>query len=87
MRISDLDSEVLATRLNELLGDERNVQVEFLLHLEEFDRRRQYESKGYGGRSRHSLSRWADDLKFRTSGSAAESTTRFTPGANSANRG
>ena len=40
MRISDLDSEVLATRLNELLGDERNVQVEFLLHLEEFDRRR-----------------------------------------------
>ena len=47
MRISDLDSEVLATRLNELLGDERNIQVEFLLHLEEFDRRRQYESKGY----------------------------------------
>jgi 5-methylcytosine-specific restriction endonuclease McrA len=47
MRISDLDSEVLAMRLNELLGDERNVQVEFLLHLEEFDRRRQYESKGY----------------------------------------
>jgi 5-methylcytosine-specific restriction endonuclease McrA len=47
MQIADLDSEVLTARLGELLGQERQVQVEFLLHLEEFDRRRQYEAKGY----------------------------------------
>jgi hypothetical protein len=34
-------------RLAELAGDERAVQVEFLLHLDEFDRRRAYVDAGY----------------------------------------
>ena len=37
----------LARRLAELAGDERAVQVEFLLHLDEFDRRRAYLDAGY----------------------------------------
>ena len=45
---SSLDSRVLARRLCELAGDERNVQVEFLLHLDEFDRRRAYLEAGFG---------------------------------------
>jgi 5-methylcytosine-specific restriction endonuclease McrA len=44
---SALDSTVLAQRLCELAGEERNVQVEFLLHLEEFDRRRAYVEAGH----------------------------------------
>jgi len=46
--ISSLDSRSLAGRLGELAGDERRVQVDFLLHLEEFDRRRAYLDLGYG---------------------------------------
>jgi 5-methylcytosine-specific restriction endonuclease McrA len=44
---SALDSTSLAQRLRELAGEERNVQVEFLLHLEEFDRRRAYVEAGH----------------------------------------
>jgi hypothetical protein len=43
-----LDSKSLAVRLRELSGEERNVQVEFLLHLDEYDRRRAYLEAGYG---------------------------------------
>ncbi len=45
---SSLDSRTLARRLGELAGDERQVQVEFLLHLDEFDRRRAWLGLGYG---------------------------------------
>ena len=45
---SFLDSGALARRLGELVGSERNVQVEFLLHLDEFDRRRAYLEAGFG---------------------------------------
>jgi len=45
---SSLDSRMLARRLCELVGDERTVQVEFLLHLDEFDRRRAYLEAGFG---------------------------------------
>ena len=45
---SSLDSRTLARRLGELAGDERQVQVEFLLHLDEFDRRRAWLELGYG---------------------------------------
>ena len=45
---ASLDSPSLARRLGELAGDERHVQVEFLLHLEEFDRRRAWLELGYG---------------------------------------
>ncbi|ABS26611.1 HNH endonuclease [Anaeromyxobacter sp. Fw109-5] len=44
---SALDSTLLAQRLRELAGQERDVQVEFLLHLEVFDRRRAYVDAGY----------------------------------------
>ncbi len=46
--IASLDSAALARRLHDLVGQERNVQVDFLLHLEEFDRRRAYLEEGYG---------------------------------------
>jgi hypothetical protein len=45
---SSLDSATLADRLAELTGKERNVQVDFLLHLDEYDRRRAYLEAGYG---------------------------------------
>ena len=45
---ASLDSPSLARRLGELAGDERHVQVEFLLHLDEFDRRRAWLELGYG---------------------------------------
>lgn len=45
---SSLPSDALARRLGELVSDERRVQVEFLLHLDEFDRRRAYLEAGYG---------------------------------------
>ncbi len=45
---SSLDARSLARRLGELAGEERQVQVEFLLHLDEFDRRRAYLELGYG---------------------------------------
>ncbi len=44
---SSLDSAALARRLAELAGDERDVQVDFLLHLDEFDRRRAYLEEGH----------------------------------------
>lgn len=44
---SSLDSRTLARRLGELAGDERQVQAEFLLHLDEFDRRRAWLELGY----------------------------------------
>jgi hypothetical protein len=46
--LSSLDSRTLARRLGELAGDERRVQVEFLLHLDEFDRRRAFLELGHG---------------------------------------
>jgi hypothetical protein len=44
---SSLDSATLTRRLGELAHGERNAQVEFLLHLDEFDRRRAYADAGY----------------------------------------
>jgi 5-methylcytosine-specific restriction endonuclease McrA len=45
---SSLDVRTLARRLGELASDERHVQAEFLLHLDEFDRRRAYLDLGFG---------------------------------------
>ena len=45
---SSLDSAALSRRLGELAGHERAVQVEFLLHLAEFDTRRAWAEAGYG---------------------------------------
>ncbi|WP_242343272.1 HNH endonuclease [Anaeromyxobacter terrae] len=53
---ASLDSNVLAVRLCELAGEERNVQADFLLHLEEFDRRRAFVEAGHA-------SLWAYCLK------------------------
>jgi 5-methylcytosine-specific restriction endonuclease McrA len=44
---SSLPSDTLARRLGELAGEERNVQVDFLLHLDEFDRRRAFLELGH----------------------------------------
>src|SRR5919206_625621 len=44
---ASLDSDALARRLAELAGDEREILVEFLVHLEEFDRRRGYLDLGH----------------------------------------
>jgi hypothetical protein len=44
---SSLDSATLTRRLVELAGDERNVQVDFLVHLDEFDRRRGFLDAGH----------------------------------------
>jgi hypothetical protein len=44
---SSLASDLLARRLRELTGQERAVLVEFLLHLDEFDRRRAWAEAGY----------------------------------------
>src|SRR5574341_186955 len=46
--LSSLDARTLARRLGELAGDERQIQVDFLLHLDEFDRRRAWAELGYG---------------------------------------
>jgi hypothetical protein len=46
--LGSLPSPALARRLGELCGDERNVQVDFLLHLGEFDARRAWAEAGYG---------------------------------------
>lgn len=43
-----LDSATLARRLHDLVGDERRVQVDFLLHLDEFDRRQAFLQAGFG---------------------------------------
>jgi hypothetical protein len=45
---NSLPSSALAVRLVELCGEERNVQVDFLLHLDAFDRRRDWAAAGYG---------------------------------------
>jgi 5-methylcytosine-specific restriction endonuclease McrA len=45
---ADLDSATLARRLHDLAGDERRVQVDFLLHLDEFDRRQAFVPLGFG---------------------------------------
>jgi hypothetical protein len=45
--IAELDSTTLARRLGELAGEERQVQVAFLLHLDEFDRRRAWAELGF----------------------------------------
>ncbi len=47
MTPASLDSTALSRRLGELAGQERQVQVEFLLHLDEFDRRRLWAEAGY----------------------------------------
>ena len=44
---ADLDTKDLARRLSELAGEERNVLVDFLLHLAVFDDRRGYLDAGY----------------------------------------
>ncbi len=44
---ASLESNVLALRLRELAGEERNVQVDFLLYLDEFDRRRAFVEVGH----------------------------------------
>ena len=44
---SALDSATLSRRLGELAGDERQALVAFLLHLDEFDRRRAYLEEGH----------------------------------------
>jgi len=46
--IASLDTKALALRLHDLAGEERAIQVDFLLHLDEFDRRRAYLEEGYG---------------------------------------
>jgi HNH endonuclease len=43
---SSLSSDALARRLAELAGDERQVQVDFLLHLDAFDQRRAWLQAG-----------------------------------------
>ncbi|HUL58964.1 MAG TPA: HNH endonuclease [Anaeromyxobacteraceae bacterium] len=43
-----LDAASLARRLRDLAGDERQVQVDFLLHMDEFDRRQAYLPLGFG---------------------------------------
>ena len=45
--LSSLDSAALARRLGELAGHEREVQVEFLLYLAEFDTRRAWAEAGH----------------------------------------
>ncbi|WP_242360615.1 HNH endonuclease [Anaeromyxobacter sp. SG17] len=44
---ASLESNALAIRLRELAGEERAVQVDFLLHLNEFDRRRAFVEVGH----------------------------------------
>jgi hypothetical protein len=44
---SSLPSDTLARRLGELAGEERHVQVDFLLHLDAFDRRRAFLELGH----------------------------------------
>src|SRR5919206_102999 len=45
--LSLLDSKTLSRRLSELAGTERELHVEFLVHLDEYDRRRGYVEAGY----------------------------------------
>ncbi len=43
----DLDPQALSARLRALAGEERNVQADFLLHLDALDRRRGFAELGY----------------------------------------
>ncbi len=63
--LSSLDARSLARRLGELAGEERHVQVEFLLHLDEFDCRRAWLELGYG-----SLWTWCLEVLHLREGSA-----------------
>ena len=45
---SSLDSDALARRLHDFVSGERANQVDFLLHLDEFDRREEYLPRGFG---------------------------------------
>jgi len=45
---ASLDSAALSRRLSQLAGSEREVQVEFLLHLAEYELRRAYLEAGFG---------------------------------------
>lgn len=47
-RAASLSPDVLRGRLRELASDERAAQVDFILHLAEFDRRKGYLDAGYG---------------------------------------
>src|ERR687883_1643308 len=44
---SSLATDALARRLADLVGDERQVQVAFLLHLDVFDQRRAWAEAGF----------------------------------------
>jgi 5-methylcytosine-specific restriction endonuclease McrA len=44
---SSLASDLLARRLRELVGEERGILVDFLMHLDEFDRRHAWAEAGY----------------------------------------
>src|SRR5919205_2415368 len=44
---SSLALDALVQRLADLVGEERHVQAEFLLHLAEFDRRRAWAEAGF----------------------------------------
>ena len=46
--LSSIETAALSRRLGELTGDERALKVEFLLHLDEYDRRRAYLEAGFG---------------------------------------
>jgi len=46
--LASLSAPALARRLGELCADERNVLVDFLLHLDVFDQRRAWAEAGYG---------------------------------------
>src|SRR6478609_9204333 len=48
MNVKALDPESLESKLKSLLETERGAQVAFLLHLGEFDRRKQYRRHNYG---------------------------------------
>ncbi len=43
----DLDPQALSARLRALAGEERNVQADFLLHLDALDRGRGFAKLGY----------------------------------------
>src|ERR671926_531865 len=44
---SSLAADALARRLADLVGEERHVQAEFLVHLDEYDRRRAWAEAGF----------------------------------------
>src|SRR5919205_37686 len=44
---ASLDTAALSRRLGELAGHERELQLDFLVHLDEYDRRRAYVDAGY----------------------------------------